>query len=355
MSKFLKSIIDKFKDEDLSIAADGVSAAESSGFIDTGSYVLNAAFSADIYGGISDNKAVAFAGETSTGKTFFVMGLVKSFLDSDPDAVVIYYDTESAVTKKMMESRGIDSSRVMIGEPATIQQFRHKAVTFLDEYIATPEKDRPKLMMVLDSLGMLSTTKEIEDTAEGKETKDMTRAGIVRAAFRVLRLKLAKAKVPILVTNHTYAAIGSMYPTQEMSGGGGLKFAADQIAMLSKRKEKVGDEVIGNVIHVKMWKSRLSKENKMVDVLLTYEGGLDRYYGLLDLAERYGVFKKVSTRYELPDGSKQFGTVIYKDPERFFTRDVLDAINEGVKKEYSYGSNDDTSASEVQLLNEKEA
>lgn len=347
LSNYFSKLVEDLKDDDLSIAEDGTSMAEFTGFIDTGSYTLNALFAADIYGGIPNNKAVAFAGETSTGKTFFVMGIVKFFLDSHPEAGVIYYDTEAAVTKAMMKGRGIDTTRVIIGEPLSVQTFRHKAVTFLESYIKTPEKERPPVLMVLDSLGMLSTTKELEDTAEGKETKDMTRAGIIRSAFRVLRGKLAKAKVPILVTNHTYAAIGSMYPTQEMSGGGGLKFTADQIAMLSARKEKDGDEVVGNVIHVKMWKSRLSRQNKQVDVLLTYSGGLDRYYGLLDMAERYGVFKKVSTRYELPDGTKVFGKTINDNPEKYFTKDILDRINVGVKAEYSYGTNEDTSSEEV--------
>lgn len=138
------------------------------------------------------------------------------------------------------------------------------------------------------------------------------------------------------------------YNPQIMGGGGGVKYAADVILMLSKRKEKDGDEVIGNIIHVKVWKSRLSRENKMVDVLLTYDEGLDRYYGCLELAERYGVFKKVSTRYELPDGSKHFGSKIYEDPERFFTPEVLARINEGVAGEFKYGKNEDTTAAEVE-------
>ena len=349
-NNFLRGMVEKLKDDDLSIMHDGQAASEFSTYMDTGSYVLNALFSADLFGGIADNKAIAFAGESSAGKSFFVMAIMKNFLAENPEAIAIYYDTESAVTKEMMEKRGIDTTRVLIGEPATVEQFRHKALTFLSHYIETPDKQKPKCLMILDSLGMLSTTKEVNDTAEGKDTKDMTRAGIVRATFRTIRLKLAKAKVPLLVTNHTYAAIGSMYPTQEMSGGGGLKFAADQIAMISKRKEKVGDEVIGNVVHVKLYKSRITKENKMVDVLITYEGGLSKYYGLLDMAERYGVFKKVSTRFELPDGSKHFGSAIYKDPERFFTREVLEKINEGVKKEFSYGSSYDSTREEVESV-----
>ena len=140
------------------------------------------------------------------------------------------------------------------------------------------------MMMCLDSLGMLSTTKEIEDTAEGKETRDMTRAQVVKGAFRVLTLKLGRRGVPMIVTNHTYDVIGSMFPQKEMGGGSGLKYAASSIIYLSKKKEKDGTEVIGNIIHCKNAKSRLTVENRMVDVRLNYETGLDRYYGLLDLA-----------------------------------------------------------------------
>lgn len=353
MTNFFRKMVDHLKDEDLSIAEDGTSSGESSAFIDTGSYAMNALLSADLFGGMPDNKALALAGETSTGKTFFALGIMKHFLDSRPTGGLMYYDTESAVTKKMMSERGIDAERVIIGEPATVQQFRHKAITFVDAYMATPAAERPPLMMCLDSLGMLSTSKELEDSTEGKDTRDMTRAQIIRAAMRVLRLKLAKARIPIIVTNHTYTGIGSMYPTQEMSGGGGLKYAADQIVFLSKRKEKSGDEIVGNIVHVRTWKSRLSRENKVVDVKLTYDEGLDRYYGLLDMAERYGVFKKVSTRFELPDGSKQFGKAIYDDPERFFDATILARINEGVKTEFSYGKNEDTSAEEVNEIGEE--
>ena len=112
----------------------------------------------------------------------------------------------------------------------------------------------------------------------------MTRAQVLKGAFRVLTLKLGKAKVPMIVTNHTYDVVGSMFPTKEMGGGSGLKYAASSIVYLSKKKEKDGTEVVGNIIHCKNQKSRLTIENKMVDVRLMYERGLDRYYGLLELA-----------------------------------------------------------------------
>ena len=197
---------------------------------------------------------------------------------------------------------------------------------------------RRPLFLCLDSLGMLSTTKEVEDTAEGKETRDMTRAQVLKAAFRVLTLKLSKAKVPMVVSNHTYDVVGSMFPTKEMGGGSGLKYAASSIVYLSKKKEKDGTEVIGNIVHCKTHKSRLTVENKMVDVRLTYDKGLDKYYGLLDLAEKYDILKKVSTRYELPDGSKQYAKTINNEPEKYFKKEILDKIDEYTRKKFTYGT-----------------
>ena len=195
-------------------------------------------------------------------------------------------------------------------------------------------------MFVLDSLGMLSTTKEVEDTSEGKETRDMTRAQVLKAAFRVLTLKLGRAGVPLVVTNHTYESMG-LFSTKEMGGGSGLKYAASSIVFLSKKKEKDGIDVIGNIVHCRNYKSRLTVENKMVDVRLTYDKGLDKYYGLLDLAEKYQVFKKVSTRYELPDGTKEFGKTIMNNPEKYFTEDVMAILDEAAKKEFMYGLSTD--------------
>ena len=189
---FFRDLVEEIKDEDTSIAADGTGSAEFGGFIDTGSYMLNAVVSGSIWGGVPDNKVTAFAGESATGKTFFVLGIVKSFLEQFPDGGVVYYDTEAAVTKGMMEDRGIDTSRVITSEPDTIQKFKTHALKMLEAYEKQPEDKRPRMMFVLDSLGLLSTTKEMEDSLEGKETRDMTKAQMIKAAFRVLTLKLAR-------------------------------------------------------------------------------------------------------------------------------------------------------------------
>lgn len=337
-NEVIKNLLKEIDDENTSLVSEGASSAEYSGTIDTGCYILNAVLSGSLFGGMPNNKVSVFAGESSVGKTYLALGIVRSFLNSDPNAGILYYDTEAAITKQMMEQRGIDVERVIVAEPETLQQFKHHALKFIESYSKLPEKNRPPFMIVLDSLGILSTTKEMEDSIEGSDKKDMTRAGVIRAVFRTLRLKLAKAKIPMIVTNHTYTAVGSMYPTQEVSGGGGVKYAADQIAMLSKRKEKDGTDVIGNVIHIKMYKSRLSKENKVVDALLRYDSGLDKYYGLLPLAEKAGLVKKVSTRYEMPDGSKVFEKEINRNPEKYWTKDLLNELELFANKEFKYGS-----------------
>ena len=338
MSDFLKDIIKETGNEYASLVADGMTAGDVDGFIDTGSYTLNALLSGSIFGGLPSNKITAIAGEAATGKTFFALGIVKHFLDNSKDAGVIYFESESALTKDLVESRGIDSKRMVVVPVATVQEFRHQSIKVIDKYLEQAEDKRKPLMFVLDSLGMLSTTKEMEDTAEGKETRDMTRSQIVKAAFRVLTLKLGKAKVPMIMTNHTYDVIGSMFPQKEMGGGSGLKYAASNIVYLSKRKEKDGKEIIGNVIHCKNYKSRLTKENAMIDVRLTYDKGLDQHYGLLELAIKHGIFKSVSTRVELPDGSKQYAKTINNEPDKFYTKDVLAQIDEAAKREFLYGA-----------------
>ena len=319
------------------VVSDGIVAGDVDGYIDTGSYIFNALVSGDINRGIPSNKITALAGESATGKTFFALGMVQKFLEDNPEGNVVYFESESALTQEMLEERGIDTSRILLVPVTTIEEFRTQAVNIIDGFEKGRKGDE-KLFFVLDSLGMLSTIKETEDIGSGKNVRDMTKAQVIKGTFRVLTLKLGKVGIPMIVTNHTYDVIGSMFPQKEMGGGSGLKYAASSIVYLSKKKEKDGTEVIGNIIHCKNQKSRLTVENKMVDVRLTYDKGLDRYYGLLDLALKYGIFKQTSTRIELPDGTTQFGKTINNNPEKYFTEEVLQQLNECAKKEFKYGS-----------------
>ena len=332
---FLKDVVADIGNEYASIVSDGVAAGDTASYIDTGSYIFNALCSGSIYGGLPSNKITALAGETSTGKTFFALGLVRSFLEMDEDAGVVYFESESALSKDLIEEKGIDGDRVIIVPVVTVQEFRQQAIRILDKYLQQAESERKPLMFVLDSLGMLSTTKEIEDSEAGKETRDMTRAQVVKSIFRVLTLKLGKANVPLIVTNHTYDVVGSYIPTKEMGGGSGLKYAASTIIYLSKKKEKDQSEVVGNLIKAKTAKSRLSKENSEVTTRLFYQKGLDRYYGLIELGLKYEVFEKKGTRIKVGDSSV-YPKQMLENPEKYFTPEIMQALDECAKKEFSY-------------------
>jgi RecA/RadA recombinase len=332
---FLKDIVKEIGDDYTRLAAD---IDETETFVDTGSYIFNGLCSGSIFGGVSGNKITAIAGESSTGKTFFSLAVVKNFLDSNPDGYCLYFDTEAAVNKGLLASRGVDLNRLVVVNVVTIEEFRSKALKAVDIYLKTQAEDRKPCMFVLDSLGMLSTEKEITDVLNDKMVRDMTKSQLVKGAFRMLTLKLGQANIPMIVTNHTYDVIGSYVPTKEMGGGSGLKYAASTIIYLSKKKEKDGTEVVGNLIKAKTAKSRLSKENKDVTVRLYYdERGLDRYFGLLELGELGGLWKNVAGRYEM-NGKKVYAKEILKNPDKYFTEEVLQKLDEIAKEEFSYGS-----------------
>ena len=332
---FLKEIVKEIGNDFTQLASD---IDETETYVDTGSYIFNGLISGSIFGGVSNNKITAIAGESSTGKTFFSLAVVKNFLDSNPNGYCLYFDTEAAVNKSLLSSRGIDLDRLVVVNVVTIEEFRTKALKAVDIYLKTNTEDRKPCMFVLDSLGMLSTEKEIRDALDDKQVRDMTKSQLVKGAFRMLTLKLGQANIPLIDTNHTYDVIGSYIPTKEMGGGSGLKYAASTIIYLSRKKEKDGKEVIGNIIKAKTHKSRLSKENKEVQVRLYYDDrGLDRYYGLLELGEIGGIWKNVARRYEI-NGKKVYGKQILANPEEYFTPEVMQALDEIAQKEFSYGS-----------------
>jgi RecA/RadA recombinase len=331
---FLKDIVKEIGDEYTKLASD---IDDTETYVDTGSYILNGLVSGSIFGGVSGNKITAIAGESSTGKTFFSLAVVKNFLDNNPDGYCLYFDTEAAVNKSLLESRDIDLNRLVVVNVVTVEEFRQKALKAVDIYLKKDADERKPCMFVLDSLGMLSTEKEITDALNDKQVRDMTKSQLVKGAFRMLTLKLGQANIPMIVTNHTYDVIGSYVPTKEMGGGSGLKYAASTIIYLSKKKEKDGTEIVGNIIKAKTAKSRLSKENKTVEIRLYYDDrGLDRYYGLLELGEIGGLWKNVAGRYEI-NGKKVYAKEVYKNPEKYFNAEVMQALDETAQKEFSYG------------------
>tara|TARA_Y100000782_G_C10155638_1_gene253463 strand:- start:464 stop:1474 length:1011 start_codon:yes stop_codon:yes gene_type:complete len=331
VNSIVKHLIKVSENDVASVVSSGI-VGDCSTFVDTGSYSLNALLSGSLYGGVPSNKITCLAGSEAVGKTFFALSIAKNYLNLDKNNIILYFESEGALTSGMITERGIDPDRFIVLPVATVEEFRTQCIKLIDNM----DKET-NVMIFLDSLGNLSTRKEMDDSASGSDKRDMTRAPTIRGTFRTLALKLSKHNIPLIITNHTYDKVGSMFPSKEISGGGGIKYAASTIVTLGKRKFKDGTDVLGSVIKAKLVKGRLTKEESIVEVLLNYKTGLDKYYGLIAIAEKYDIFKKVSTRYETPAG-KAFEKTIVNDPEKYFTEDVMEKLEAAAYKEFNYGS-----------------
>ena len=350
MSKsVLSSILKVAGNEYATIAEEGIIAGDITSWLDTGSYGLNALLSGSIYKGLAGNKILGLAGEPSVGKTYFALEICKNFLNANPNGFVVYFESESAISKDMLQNRKLDVSRILVLPVQTVEEFRTQATKIINEYISQKETDRAPMIFVLDSLGQLSTNKEMADIASGNDKRDMTKQQLIKGAFRALTLRLGKYNIPMIVTTHTYETQGDYIPKKVASGGSGMQYAGSQIIFLSKKKEKDNNEIVGSLITASLFKSRFTIENKKVETLLRYDSGLDKYFGLLDLAEKFGIVKKVSTKYEFPDGTKAFEIEIKRHPEKYFTKELLDSIDAVCPGEFLYGTVDYTGKTDVTI------
>lgn len=327
--KLLKIVDNEFA----SVAEDGILGGDIDWYVDSGSYALNALLCGSIYGGYPANNVSALAGKSGVGKTYYAMTACKNFQRDNPDGVVLYFESEGAIRVEMLEKWGIDTSRFNIFPVVTVEEFRKQLVDLIEAY--DPKND-PRIFVVLDSLGNLSTTKEIDDIINNTGKKDMTRAQTIKSIFRVVTLKAAQKGIPLVLTNHTYAEMGAMYPKDVMAGGSGLVYAASTIVFLGKSKDKEGSEQVGVKIRCRVPKSRLTIEDTFVMTQINFRKGLNRYYGLVELAELAGVVTKNGTRYVWKDGKNYYEKAIYKEPEKFFTQDILDAIDTYTKANFTY-------------------
>ena len=226
---FIKQLIKESQNDMATVVSSGI-VGDCSTFVDTGSFSLNALTSGSMYGGVPSNKITCFAGSEAVGKTFITLSIAKNFLDQDKKNLVIYFESEGALTKDMIAERGLDTDRIGLFPVATVEEFRTQCVRIIEN----SGKNEGKMMIFLDSLGNLSTMKEMGDVAGGSDKRDMTRAPMIRGTFRTLSLMLSKHNIPLIITNHTYDSIGSMFPKKEISGGGGIKYAASTIVTLAR-------------------------------------------------------------------------------------------------------------------------
>jgi RecA/RadA recombinase len=283
MNDIFSTLLKETGNEYAAIADEGVEAGDVTGLISTGSYSLNALLSGSIYGGLPANKVTALAGEPSTGKTFYALNICKQFLIDNPKGFIFYFESESAISKQMLEDRGVDTKRLAIMPVATIQEFRTQAVKILDKYIEGKGEKLP-MLFVLDSLGNLSTEKEMQDIADGKDTRDMTRAQLIRGAFRVLTLKLGKAKVALIVTNHVYDVTGCALKGTMIRTVNGPKDIANI---------KIGDSVETLVGFKNVTNTFVYDSNEYYEIELD-NGSTFRLTGEHKLMTQDGEWKKVS-------------------------------------------------------------
>lgn len=369
MSDYFNRIAKLVGQDMVKVAEDG-SIADNEDYIDTGCYVLNIVLSGSLRKGCPMNKVAGFAALEAVGKSFIVIQILKNFLDTTPNGLVLYNDTEGRIDKEMLSKRGVDLSRVMFLYPEYIEEFKNMNYQIVRDYLdgdkkkadspvteATPDsvkKDKkkkeapavkPKLLLVVDSLTQLPSYKQITDAGKDSDAGDMgSRAKVWRSAWQTLRQILSKAKIPTLCTNHTYQTTG-MFPTTELAGGGGFKYAADIIAMMGKQKDavevkdaagKIKKVVNGTVIHFKIAKGWNIKQHSEFRTYLSYSKGLDKYFGLQDLALEAGLFKKIDGGYLLSGDRKVKERELLLNPTAYYTEELLDQIEAFVKERYCF-------------------
>jgi RecA/RadA recombinase len=262
---------------------DKSSISEIDHYISTGNYMLNACLTASLFGGYPNNRAVCLGGPSGTGKTFLALNAVRQAQEMGYS--IIYYDSENAVDRTLVEKFDIDAARFRYEPCNTVQEFRTSITALTDTLIAQKSKGvtLPKIMIVLDSAGNLATQKEIDDAKSGSDKADMTRAKLMKSTFRIIMTKLGICKIPLLFTNHTYMTT-DLFAKQVGSGGTGVEYSASIILFLGKAKlkdtaEGDGQEQTGIIVTAKPNKNRFAKP-KPIKFHISFNKGMNPYVGL---------------------------------------------------------------------------
>lgn len=265
---------------------------------DTGSLALNAFLcDGDIFGGPPLGKRFGFSGESSTAKSFFLAHIIKAFLLKYPEAVVILYETEGSSILQQALEIGIPIDRIIIEPVSVVEDLHESFLNYIDkleaDYLKTKEYTR--VLFALDSLGMLSSRKEIADKLAGIDKTDMTRSKAIKAMYRAVSLKLSLLKTPLITINHTYANIGGYGDAQTESGGSGFQYSGDVRLAVTKSQKKTGNIQTGVTIKAKIKKSRWIKENQVAEIELDFDKGMNRFSHMVEWASHIGMLKATET------------------------------------------------------------
>ena len=248
-----------------------------SALVDTGVPMINVALSGDVDGGLSPGLTV-LAGQSKHFKTSFALLMAAAYMREKKDAVMLFYDSEFGSPQAYFDTFGIDTNRVLHVPVMNVEDLKFDAVAQLE---AIDKKD--DVIIVIDSIGNLASKKELEDTMNEKSVADMTRAKQLKSLFRMVTPYLAMKSIPMLAINHTYKEIG-LFPKDIVSGGTGIMYSADNVWIIGRRQQKVGTEIKGYDFIINVEKSRFVREKSKIPISVTWEGGIEPYSGLLDVA-----------------------------------------------------------------------
>jgi RecA/RadA recombinase len=294
---------------------------------------VNLALSGSLDGGLTPGLTM-FAGPSKHFKTAFALLMASAYQKKYPDAVVLFYDSEFGTPQSYFESFNINMDNVLHTPITDVEQLKHDIMNQLQ---AIEKNDR--VIIILDSIGNLASKKEVEDSIEGKSVADMSRAKQIKSLFRMVTPHLTLKDIPMIVVNHTYKEIG-MFPKDIVGGGTGSYYSADTIWILGRQQDKDGTELIGYNFIINVEKSRYVREKSKIPVTVSFDGGINKWSGLLDIAlEGNFVTKPSNGWYAKVD--QETGEVL--DKKRFvdtqteeFWKDILadEKFKEFVRKKY---------------------
>ena len=316
--------------------------------------MVNVALSGSLDGGLTPGLTM-WAGPSKHFKTAFSLLMAKSYLDKYPDAIMLFYDSEFGTPIKYFETFQIDMDRVLHTPLTDIEQLKFDIMQQLQEV-----ERGDKLIIVLDSIGNLASKKEVEDALEGKSVADMSRAKQVKSLFRMVTPHLNLKDIPMIVVNHTYKEIG-MFPKDIVGGGTGSYYSADNIFIIGRQQEKEGTEIVGYNFIINVEKSRYVKEKSKIPVSVSFDGGISKWSGLLDIALESGHVTKPSNGWyaKVDKGTGEIGEkhrLGDTQTEEFWSDILSDGdFKEYVRKKYEIaygnimGSNDETELEENEV------
>ena len=307
--------------------------------IQTSVPMVNVALSGNLDGGLTPGLTM-FAGPSKHFKTAFALLMASAYMEKYKDAVVLFYDSEFGTPQSYFDTFNIDTDRVLHTPITDVEQLKHDIMVQLQQI----EKGN-KVIIILDSIGNLASKKEVDDATEGKTVADMSRAKQMKSLFRMVTPHLTIKDIPMIVVNHTYKEIG-LYPKDIVGGGTGSYYSADTIWILGRQQEKTGTEITGYNFIINVEKSRFVREKSKIPVAVSFDGGIQKYSGLMDIALEGNFVQKPSNGW-YAKVNQETGEI--GDKKRFddtqtpeFWNDILanEKFKEYVRKRYeiTYGS-----------------